>query len=129
MELFYKIPKNHFFQLIWCSTSQNEVRAVIYLLVPVIFAVFDSGKGSVSQKKEAMSLSKNSKKLRHYWPSIFSQFNTLITPFFLTYANQNYSKHIRLKRSVSSSSMQRNFANADFFLSKIFFWILIESRI
>ena len=37
---FYKIPKNHFFKLKWCSTSQNEVYAVIYLLLPVIFAVF-----------------------------------------------------------------------------------------
>ena len=81
---FYMMSKNHSCKLKWYTTFQNEVCVVIYLLILVPFAcVLIMGKDRYRRKKRQMSLWKNWKKLlKHSWPSIFSQFHTLISPFF-----------------------------------------------
>ena len=103
--MMYNISKSSF-----CGDLPSNYSAIC--------TCFDYGKGSVSQKKEAMSLSKNSKKLRQSWPSIFSQFDTLITPFFLgqlfwprrhAYMLKKISQQLFYKRKISQMRICENF--------------------
>ena len=77
---------------------------------------FDYGKGSVSQKKEANEFVEKLKKIETFLTLNFLAISyTNKSFFFLHKLFKHDDKHIRLKKSVSSSSMKQNSANAHLF--------------